>query len=68
MNDLLQSFIDWLKDPFGRKDLLKKHTQTISDIRATQAVVKETNEYYVAHGRGANAFTRALLGNPETKE
>lgn len=36
----------WIRDPFGRKRLVQRHTEVISEIRTMKKLVHQTNRKY----------------------
>ena len=75
MSTMLHSFLKWAKDPFGKRDVLDKHTTLINELYAAQATAKKTTDLYAARNPrarrvrvmgGVNALDRALLGNQGT--
>lgn len=80
MNEILQVFLAWAKDPFHKKEVLAKHTDVINNIYATQLLTKEATKKYrrqekirkIKHQHhimaGANPYDRAFLGNRHIKD
>jgi len=59
MNELLLSFLRWIKDPFGRKEIMHRHEQLITEMQTTTAIAYQKTHVH----RGGNPINRAVLGN-----
>jgi hypothetical protein len=71
MNELLRSFLNWIKVPYDKASL-RKHTEVISDIHATQVITKHMSEQIISERyqkqRGSNSIDRAILGNRHVRK
>jgi hypothetical protein len=72
MKHLIESLFDWLKDPFGRKRLVSRHSTTLHDMIVVKELTKQTTEeFQYTRGRrvlgGSNIVDKAVLGNRHVK-
>lgn len=63
MNELLLSFIRWLKDPFHRKELAERHNVLLQHMYAARVVAHERADLI----RGGNVFDNTLRGHTRRK-
>ena len=59
MNEKIKMILEWIRDPFGRKQLSEKHDPIIQDMKSTQEHAKLTLAKREQFPIGA------MVGNPD---
>lgn len=65
MNHMFSAFLNWVKDPFGRKHIVKTHTPVLQDIHTVTVLTEHTKEHLVqTHKKQRRRAVRHVGANP----